>query len=124
MLPELRTKGMLGFPLFKEDRDEEEPLCKEQIVSILRDANSSTVTATARRDRLRQFLERAGVRTIIQWGGKAVHQFEKLGFKDVRLPYTERMFEKCMLLPMNTSLGDEDVAYIIDRIQEFYGDRG
>ena len=115
---------MLGFPLFKEDRDEEEPLCKEQIVSILRDANSSTVTATARRDRLRQFLERAGVRTIIQWGGKAVHQFEKLGFKDVRLPYTERMFEKCMLLPMNTSLGDEDVAYIIDRIQEFYGDRG
>ena len=57
---------------------------------------------------------------MIQWGGKAVHQWEKLGFK-VSLPFTERMFQRCLLLPMNTALTDEDIHYVADKIREFYG---
>src|SRR5690606_199166 len=72
-----------------------------------------------RRDELRQHLEKNGVRTIIQWGGKAVHQFEHLGFK-TELPYTDKMFTRCFLLPMNVTLTDDDVNYICDRIHEFY----
>jgi len=47
--PEPWTKAMLGFPQSKENRGEEESLKKEQIVSILREAEPSTVTATARK---------------------------------------------------------------------------
>jgi dTDP-4-amino-4,6-dideoxygalactose transaminase len=72
-----------------------------------------------RRDELKAFLKDNGVGTLIQWGGKAVHQFGKLGF-DVQLPYTERMFTRCLMLPMNRSLSNEDVLYVCDRIRGFY----
>jgi dTDP-4-amino-4,6-dideoxygalactose transaminase len=75
---------------------------------------------SGRRDELRAYLEKEGVRTIIQWAGKPVHQFEGLGFKDVHLPYTDRLFTRCFLLPMNTSLTDDEVAYICERIRKFH----
>jgi dTDP-4-amino-4,6-dideoxygalactose transaminase len=75
---------------------------------------------SGRRDELRSYLEKEGVRTIIQWAGKPVHQFEGLGFKDVHLPYTDRLFTRCFLLPMNTSLTDDEVAYICERIRKFH----
>jgi len=43
-----------------------------------------------------------------------------LGF-NVKLPYTEKMFQRCLLLPMNSFLTDEDVYYIANKIREFYG---
>jgi len=60
------------------------------------------------------------VGTLIQWGGKAVHQFRKLGFTQ-SLPFTEGLFERMLMLPMNMSLTDEDVEYVCDCIVEFYG---
>ena len=75
---------------------------------------------SGRRDELRSYLEKEGVRTIIQWAGKPVHQFDGLGFKDVHLPYTDRLFTRCFLLPMNTSLTDDEVAYICERIRKFH----
>jgi dTDP-4-amino-4,6-dideoxygalactose transaminase len=73
------------------------------------------------RDGLRAFLEERGVRTIIQWAGKAVHQFKGLGFEGVHLPRTDRLFTRCFLLPMNTSLANDDVDYICQVIRRFYG---
>ena len=73
-----------------------------------------------RRDELKEYLSKNGIGTIIQWGGKAVHQWEKLGF-NVKLPFTEKMFQRCLLLPMNTSLTDDDVYYVANKIREFYG---
>jgi dTDP-4-amino-4,6-dideoxygalactose transaminase len=72
------------------------------------------------RDELQSYLKENGIGTLIQWGGKAVHQFEKLGFK-ISLPYTERMFTRCLMLPMNTSLSDEEVQYVVNTIRSFYG---
>ena len=74
-----------------------------------------------RRDELRAYLEQHGVRTIIQWAGTPVHQFHELGFTDVTLPKTDRFFTRCLMLPMNTALTDDDVEYICDKISEFYG---
>ena len=71
------------------------------------------------RDELRTHLEERGVRTVLQWGGKAIHQFPKLGYA-CGLPYTEQVMRRFMLLPMNTSLSDGDVHYICDCIEEFY----
>jgi dTDP-4-amino-4,6-dideoxygalactose transaminase len=73
-----------------------------------------------RRDALRDHLRAAGVGTLIQWGGKAVHQFPALGFH-VRLPETERFFERCLMLPMNMMVSDDDARYVAERIREFYG---
>jgi dTDP-4-amino-4,6-dideoxygalactose transaminase len=72
-----------------------------------------------RRDALRVFLKSRGVGTVVQWGGKAVHQWEALGFHE-RLPYTEELFERLLLLPMNTALSDDDIEYVCDSIEEFY----
>jgi dTDP-4-amino-4,6-dideoxygalactose transaminase len=76
---------------------------------------------SGQRDALRKQLEEDGIRTIIQRAGKPVHQFERLGFDGVNLPVTDRLFTRCFLLPMNTSLTNEEVEYICDRIRRFHG---
>lgn len=72
-----------------------------------------------RRDELRAHLEANGVKTIIQWGGQAIHQFPALGFR-CSLPRTDRLFTRCFLLPMNTSLTDSEVDYICQQVRRFY----
>jgi len=72
-----------------------------------------------RRDKLRSWLKEQGVGTLIQWGGKAVHQLQGLGFNE-SLPKTEEFFRRCLMLPMNTSLTDEDVEYVCDSVRSFY----
>ena len=74
---------------------------------------------SSQRDSLRDHLKKDGIGTIIQWAGKAVHQFKDLNF-NVSLPFTEKMFERCLMLPMNTSLSDEDIDYICASIHHFY----
>ncbi len=76
---------------------------------------------SGRRDALRKHLQKNGVKTIIQWAGTPVHKFEGLGLPKISLPFTERLFERCFLLPMNTSLTDEEVGYICEQIRNFYG---
>jgi dTDP-4-amino-4,6-dideoxygalactose transaminase len=73
-----------------------------------------------RRDELKAFLEAQGVRTIIQWAGTPVHQFRELGFT-VQLPKTDILFTRCLMLPMNVALSNDDVAYIVGVIRRFYG---
>jgi dTDP-4-amino-4,6-dideoxygalactose transaminase len=76
---------------------------------------------SSRREALREQLEADGIGTIIQWNGKAVHQFEGLGLPRFDLAATERLFQRCFLLPMNTSLTDEEVDTIIASIRRFHG---
>lgn len=72
------------------------------------------------REGLRAHLDAAGVKTIIQWGGKTIHQFPELKL-NADVPFTEAMTRRFFLLPMNTSLTDEDVEYICDQIVRFHG---
>jgi dTDP-4-amino-4,6-dideoxygalactose transaminase len=72
-----------------------------------------------RRDALKEHLRIHGIGTLIQWGGKAVHQWERLGFT-VKLPKVERFFERCIMLPMNMFIDDDDVNYVSDQIRTFY----
>lgn len=74
------------------------------------------------RDELRARLKDRGIGTIIQWGGKAIHQFPRLNFK-VSLPVTDRVMRKSLLLPMNTALSDEDVVYVAENVAAFFGAR-
>lgn len=72
-----------------------------------------------RRGDLKAHMAELGVGTLVQWGGKAVHQFAKLGF-DQDLPYTDRLFERMLMLPMNMALSDDDVEYVCQCIHRFY----
>lgn len=74
-----------------------------------------------RRDGLREFLKSRGVGTAVQWGGKLVHQWERLGLKDSEaLASTVRMMARSLLLPMNATLSDDDVAYVAECVRGFY----
>jgi dTDP-4-amino-4,6-dideoxygalactose transaminase len=73
-----------------------------------------------RRDALREYLEKCGIGTLIQWGGQAIHHLKALGFTQ-NLPYTDRLFTRMLMLPMNMSLADEDVHYVSDSIRSFFG---
>jgi dTDP-4-amino-4,6-dideoxygalactose transaminase len=72
-----------------------------------------------RKDDLMTFLEDRGVRTIVQWAGTPVHRFGELGF-EVSLPRTDAFFERCLMIPMNTAMSDEDVEYVVGLIRNFY----
>ena len=74
-----------------------------------------------RRDALREHLTANGVRTIVQWAGTPIHQFKDLGLPKFDLPATDRLFKRCFLLPMNTSLTDAEIAYICETTRKFYG---
>jgi dTDP-4-amino-4,6-dideoxygalactose transaminase len=72
-----------------------------------------------RRDELREFLLSRGVQTILQWGGRTIHQFAALGLGGA-LPATDAMTARFMLLPMNTALEGPDIDYICEQIISFY----
>jgi dTDP-4-amino-4,6-dideoxygalactose transaminase len=73
-----------------------------------------------RRDDLRAFLGRNGVGTLIQWGGKPVHQFAALGLRG-ELPYTDALFRRCLMLPMNMMVQLDDAEFIAATVRDFYG---
>ena len=73
-----------------------------------------------KRDELREYLKDNGIGSIIQWGGTPVHKFNGLELPVQSLPVVEEFFKKCFLLPMNTSLSNDDVYYICEVIRKFY----
>ncbi len=71
------------------------------------------------RDELKKFLSDKNIGTLIQWGGKGIHQFEQLGFSQ-KLPKTDKFFKRCIMLPMNIFISDADIKYICEVIKSFY----
>lgn len=72
-----------------------------------------------KRDELRKYLADAGIGTLVQWGGKAIHEFRNLGFNQ-SLPYTEKIMRNSLMLPLNLTVTDEEVKYICSCIIKFY----
>ena len=73
------------------------------------------------RDELKEYLSNKGVGTLIQWGGKAVHEFKDLGFTQ-SMPFTENIMRISLLLPLNMSITDDEVDYVCQCIRGFYND--
>lgn len=71
------------------------------------------------REALRAHLDANGVKTIIQWGGKTIHQYRDLKLND-DVPVTEALTSRFLLLPMNTSLSNEDVDYVCEQVLRFH----
>ena len=71
------------------------------------------------RNELREFLLKNGIGTLVQWGGKAIHQFKGIGMEK-NLPITDQIFSEILMLPLNLFISEDDVKYIIDKIKDFY----
>jgi UDP-2-acetamido-2-deoxy-ribo-hexuluronate aminotransferase len=71
------------------------------------------------RDKLQAYLNKKSIGTLKQWDGKAVHQWSKLGL-NVSLPKTENFFTRCLLIPMNMTVTDNDIDYICECVSSFY----
>lgn len=71
------------------------------------------------RDSLVSYLKEKNIGTLVQWGGKGIHQWANLGFNQ-KLPNTENFFHNCLMLPMNLFLSNEDVLYVCENISKFY----
>ena len=76
-------------------------------------------TPAANALRVEMFLSEKNIGTLIQWGGKGIHHFKNLGFTQV-LPNTDKFFKRCIMLPMNLFISNDDVDYICKSIKEFY----
>lgn len=74
------------------------------------------------RDELKTFLAARGIGSLVQWGGSAIHQFKALGFNQ-RLPITERVMAKSLMLPINMFVSDEDIQFVIDSVRHFYSSK-
>tara|TARA_A100001035_G_C27702975_1_gene463421 strand:- start:384 stop:1070 length:687 start_codon:yes stop_codon:yes gene_type:complete len=72
-----------------------------------------------RRDEFKKYLENQGISTLIQWGGKALHQYENLDIRE-HLPAAEEFFRKCIMIPIHPYLTNSEVSYIIEKIKDFY----
>jgi dTDP-4-amino-4,6-dideoxygalactose transaminase len=72
-----------------------------------------------KRDLLKAHLYENGVGTLIQWGGSAIHQFKNLGFTQ-ECPNTDKFFERCIMLPMNIFISDDEIHYACDKVIELY----
>ena len=72
------------------------------------------------RDRLHEHLNENWIETLITWGGKAVHQFQSLGFRDVSLPRTEEMISRVIMLPMHVELENDQIELVTETIRGFY----
>ena len=71
------------------------------------------------RNQLKKFLNQNNIGTLVQWGGKGVHQWEALSF-DISLPETELFFDECIMIPMNVFLSNSEIEYICETIHKFY----
>jgi dTDP-4-amino-4,6-dideoxygalactose transaminase len=80
------------------------------------------VIETCERDALRRFLEINGVGTGIYYP-LPLHQHEAWGahgLPSYRLPESERYGRENLALPMFAEMTDEEVAYVVDRVREFF----
>ena len=71
------------------------------------------------RDNLQAYLRDNAIGSLVQWSGKAVHQFKSLNLCN-NLPKTDDLFKKLLMIPLNMSITDNEVIRVINTIKKFY----
>lgn len=83
------------------------------------DIYQNYVLKAQKRDELFSFLKEKGVETLIK-DPVAVHRHPNLKLSHFSLPYTERLAEQVISLPMYPELIQEQIEYVINCLKEFY----
>jgi UDP-2-acetamido-2-deoxy-ribo-hexuluronate aminotransferase len=76
-----------------------------------------------KRDAFKKYLEEAGIPSFIYYPG-CIHlqqAYSYLGYSEGTFPAAERLSKEVLSLPMHTELTDEQLAYIGEKVQAFFG---
>lgn len=92
------------------DRSDEEPVYHRFIVQV------------DERERLMRFLDDHGVETRVNYPIPIHLQpiGRQLGFKEGDFPVAERQAKRIMSIPLYPELSDDEVGFVIDRVERFY----
>ena len=86
-----------------------------------RDAYQNFEFEADQRDALVAHLRMRGIEIILPWGGRAIHHLSAYTGPREHLREADAVFRRIMTLPLHIGLSDEDVAYVIACVREFYG---
>jgi dTDP-4-amino-4,6-dideoxygalactose transaminase len=75
------------------------------------------------RDELKDYLANKGVGTLIQWGGKGVHEFGLPGIIEKDLSNAKRIIASMLMLPMNQYMVPEQAIFVANCIKDFYSNK-
>jgi dTDP-4-amino-4,6-dideoxygalactose transaminase len=81
------------------------------------------VVETKRREELMKFLQERGISTLIHYPVPIHLQkaFAHLGYRAGDFPVTEKLADQILSLPMFPELTDDQIAYVVVNIKEFFG---
>ena len=76
-----------------------------------------------RRDDLQVFLREKGIESMVYYGTPLhLHKAaEGLGYKKGDMPVAETQCEKVLALPHNQQISEDQVTYVAEQINAFYG---
>jgi len=83
------------------------------------DVYQNYVVRARKRDRLRDFLKKKGVETLVK-DPIPNHWQKGLGLSRFRLPLTERLAKEIISLPMYPELTNSQIRYVISCVKKFY----
>jgi dTDP-4-amino-4,6-dideoxygalactose transaminase len=84
------------------------------------DVYQNYVIRTVKRDSLFNHLKENGVEALIHWK-TPYYRYKELELEDKGFQETEDICREVISLPMNVEITDEEVSYVIQCIQDFFG---
>ena len=87
--------------------------------SINEDAWHLFVIKTKERERFTKYLTEAGIGFDIHYPKAPHHQIALEKYNKLNLPVTEQIHREVVSLPLNSTLKEEEIAYIADKINKF-----
>ncbi len=108
--------------LFKENGLEDRVTLPKTHDKVTKHVWNQFVIKAERRDELKNFLKENGIGTNVYYPvGLHMQQcFSSLGYREGDLPVTEKVSHKVLALPMHPFLKEEEQAYVVEKIKEFY----
>lgn len=81
------------------------------------------ITQAEKRDELREFLLKNEIESLVYYGTPLhLHKAAKrFGFKKGDFPVAEAQCEKVLALPHHQSLNDDQIAFVAEKVNQFYG---
>lgn len=77
------------------------------------------VIMTEKRDELFDYLKENGIECLISWE-TAYYKHPALNLEDKGFAVTDQIGHEVISLPMNVEISDEEVDYVIEKVQQFY----
>jgi len=85
------------------------------------DVFTNYVVRAEARDKLVAYLKEGGIEILVSWP-KPMHHHKALDLGHFHLPETEQISKEVLSLPLNTEIDNQQVAFVIESIRNFYAE--